>query len=379
MNYALILSGGSGTRLWPLSRRAKPKHLINLAGGLPLLEQTLDRLDGLIPPENRYLITIPEQAPIVRDIARGKAVGIIIEPVGRNNLLPMALSAKIIAERDPDACVAFLPADHSITQPEKLTQALGVAFEAAGSGNIVTIGIPTRHPEPNYGHVKRGKAIDGFSDGEFPVFEVELFREKPPLEEAREFHESDSWYWNGGIFIFSVSTINDLISRVQPELASLVNELKESLTRIEPSIDNPVIDWESDELIREAYTNLPNKFHTSIDYALMEKAESVATVPVEMGWSDLGGFAALSDLIDPVDDEGNRIALGAGDIESRSILDGCSNVSLFPGKRAVICIDCDDLIIVETPDALLVLKKDSSSRVRDIVDSVQSRGWADLL
>jgi len=379
VNYALILSGGSGTRLWPLSRRARPKHLISLAGGKPLLEQTLDRLDGLIPPENRYLITIPEQAPIVRDTARGKAVGIIIEPEGVNNLLPMALSTRLIAEKDPEASIAFLPADHNLTHPEKLREALALAYDVAMEGYIVTIGIPTRHPETNYGHVQKGEDIPGFKDRDYPVYKVKTFTEKPPQDVAQEFHSSDDWFWNGGIFIYSAWFMLELISREQPELFKLVNDLTETLIKTEASLENPVIDWESEEAISEAYKTLPAKLRTSIDYALMEKADRIATIPVEMGWSDLGGFSALADLIETVDDEGNRIAPGQGDEESRVLLPGCENVTVFPGRRAVICFECEDLIVVETPDAVLVLPRDKSKDVRDVVDRIKHEGWYDLL
>ncbi len=379
MNYALILSGGSGTRLWPLSRRARPKHLINLAGGKPLLEQTLDRLGDLIPADRRFLITIPEQAPIVRDAARGRAMGIIIEPVGRNNLFPMVLSTKIIAERDEDARIAFLPADHSMTAPEKLGQALSIAFDVAEEGYIVTIGIPTRYPEPNYGHVQKGDRIAGYDDRDLPVYEVKSFREKPPMETAEEFAGSDEWYWNSGIFVFSATAMMDLVLKMQPELARMVNDLAHVLLKSDSTLANPVIDWEADEEIRDAYINLPQKFQTSIDYALMEKADRVATIPVDMGWSDLGGFAALDDLIEPLEDETNRVAPRMDGGDPRVILPGCRDVTVFPGRRSIVCLDCEDLIVVDTPDALLILPKDSSGKVRDVIDLIKQRGWSDLL
>jgi len=352
---------------------------MRLAGEQPLLEQTLDRLDGLIPPQNRYLITIPEQAPIVRDIARGKAVGIIIEPMGRNNLFPMALTTRLIAERDPEAVIAFLPADHSLAQPEKLRAALDLASRVAMKGYIVTLGIPTRHPEPNYGHVRKGEEVRGFENAAFPVYNVMTFREKPPLEIAEEFHSSEEWYWNSGIFIYSASTMLDLISREQPGLYETVTNLAPTLTKTESSLTRPVIDWETEETIAEAYKTLPAKYRTSIDYALMEKADKVATIPVDMGWNDLGGFNAVADLMEPVDDDGNRIAPAKSEDEPRVLLRGCKNVSVFPGRQAVVCLDCEDLIVVDTPDAVLVLPRDSSRSVRDVVDEIKNRGWTDLL
>ncbi len=378
MNYALILSGGSGTRLWPLSRRARPKHLIRLAGGEPLLEQTLDRLNDLIDPAQRFLITIPEQAPIVRDSARGKAAGIIIEPVGRNNLLPMALSTRMIADRDPDACIVFLPADHSIGQPDKLKRSLRTAFAVANEGYIVTLGIPTRHPEPAYGHIQKGDPIPGFEDGEFRAYDVKSFREKPPLELAEEFAKSDEWDWNGGIFIYSTTTMLDLIQHVQPELMEIVNTLASTLSKADPTLENPVLDWAASPEIDEAYKNLPPRLQTSIDYALIEKADKVATIPVDMDWNDLGGFAALADLIDS-DDDGNRIIPKADGTESRTLLPGCKNTAVFPGKRTIICLDCEDLIVVESSDALLILPRESSAKVREVVDRIIQRGWNDLL
>jgi mannose-1-phosphate guanylyltransferase len=378
VNYALILSGGSGTRLWPLSRRARPKHLVSLAGGKPLLEQTLDRLDGLIPPERRYLITIPEQAPIVRDMARGRAVGIIIEPAGRNNLFPMALSTRMIGERDPEARIVFLPADHSIGQPEKLREALELAIDVAEEGFIVTLGIPPKYPEPNYGHLQKGDEIPGFGNRPFDVYEVKAFREKPSLDVARQYAESADWFWNGGIFIYSAATMLDLISEVQPQLADLIEQLAPVLAAGSPSLKSPVCDWAAAVEIFEAYRTLPKKFQTSIDYALMEKAAKVATIPVDMGWNDLGSFAAFADLIEP-DERDNRIAPRADGEEARVLLPGCRNTAVFPAKRTVVCLDCNDLIVVETPDAVLIVPRDSSGQVRDIVSQIRERGWIDLL
>lgn len=378
MNYALILSGGSGTRLWPLSRRARPKHLISLAGEVPLLEQTLDRLGEIIPPEQRFLITIPEQAPIVRDLARGRAAGIIIEPLGRNNLFPMALSTRFLFDRDPDARIAFLPSDHHILKPGNLLSALECAFDVAGEGYVVTLGIHTRHPEPNYGHIMRGDKIEGFESSGLEVCSVNTFREKPPMDLAEEYHSSDDWFWNGGIFIFSASAMLGLIEEIQPELFDMINELAPILSKEDPGLDHPVIDWEAVEEINEAYRTLPRKLQTSIDYALIEKCSKVATIPVEMGWNDLGGFAALSNLLEP-DDSANSVGPGPDESETRVLMPGTAGTTVFPGRRCVVCLDCEDMIVVDTPDALLVLPRSSSGKVREVVDLIRQQGWLELL
>ncbi|HDS30149.1 MAG TPA: mannose-1-phosphate guanylyltransferase, partial [Firmicutes bacterium] len=316
VNHALILSGGSGTRLWPLSRKSRPKHLIPFAGGPTLLEQTLTRLDELIAPERRYLITIPEQAPIVRDVARGKAIGIIIEPIGCNNLFPMALSTKLIASRDPNAVIVFLPADHTISRPDKLRKALKKAISVAETGYIVTMGIPTAYPEPNYGHLQKTEPLEGFGGDEFPAFHVRRFHEKPPMDVVLGYTSDESWFWNGGIFIYSAATMLELISELQPELHKLLESLDSAVSHVKPTMDSPVIDWSSSSVIDAAYRNLPMKLQTSIDFAIMEHADRVATIPVDMGWSDLGGFAALSELIEP-DDDGNRVVpIDPGDIDN---------------------------------------------------------------
>jgi len=378
VNYALILSGGSGTRLWPLSRRARPKHLVHIAGSKPLLEQTLDRLDGLIPPERRYLITIPEQAPLVRDMARGRAVGILIEPKGKNNLFPMALTTRLISEIDPEARIAFLPSDHSIAEPDKLKSALELAYDVAAKGWIVTLGIPIRHPEPAYGHIHIGDEIPGYENRGFDVFKVQSFKEKPDEKLAEQYTSSDEWYWNGGIFIYSAMAMMDLISRAQPELAETLDQLAGVLARKTPTMDKPVFDWEASMEINEAYKNLPKKFQTSIDYALMEKADKVATIPVEMGWNDLGSFTALADLLESDDNE-NRIGPRPDSEEPRVLLPGTTNTAVFPGKRTIICLDCHNLIVVDTNDAILILPRESSADVRSVVEKIKDRGWKDLL
>jgi len=378
VNYALILSGGSGTRLWPLSRRARPKHLISLIGGPALFDLTLDRLEGLIPPQQRFLITVPEQAPIVRDHARGRALGIIIEPRARNNALPMALSTRMIADRDPDAVIIFLPADHSIQHPEKLREAIEQAVKVASQGYIVTLGCPTSHCEPNYGHVHRGEPIPGFESGEYPAFLVKQFREKPPEEEAEKYTLADDWYWNCGIFIFRADSMLDLISKAQPDLARIVNLHRSSLALAKPTLENPVIDWAASVAISDEYKNLQPQLRTSIDFALMERAEKVATIPVEMGWSDLGGFTPLSELIE-ADESGNRIAPRQDLPESFVLLPGSKNVSVFPSKRTVVCLDCQDLIVVDTLDAVLILPRGSSRKVGEVVELLRQRGWNTLL
>lgn len=378
MKYALILSGGSGTRLWPLSRTARPKHLISLVGEQPLLEQTLTRLDTLIEPSERFLITIPEQAPIVRDMARGKASGIIIEPMGRNNLLPMAISTKMLYDRDPDAQIAFLPSDHSIGKPEKLRAALERAFDVAGEGYVVTLGIPTSYPEPNYGHIRRGDVIDGFSEGEIRAYKVEQFHEKPHREISEKYHDDADWFWNAGIFIYSATTMIGLIETHQPVLFSIICSLEKILAHMNPSITSPVLDWTGSEYIRNCYRDIPKNLQTSIDYAIMEKAKMVATIPVEMNWSDLGGFGSLSRLV-AQDEHSNRVAPAAGEDEPRVITMGSENVSIFPGKRAVVVLDCEDLIVVDTHDAILVLPRKSSRRVGEVVQEIRERGWNDLL
>ena len=378
MNYALILSGGSGTRLWPLSRKSRPKHLIPISGSSPLLEQTLDRLEPLVPPNLRYLITIPEQAPIVRDIARGRAAGIIIEPFGRNNALPLALSTRFLLGRDPEAKIVFLPADHSILHPDILRGALTKAFEVASAGYIVTLGIPTKFPEPNYGHVQRGDPVPGFEKGDFPAFKVGKFHEKPPFETAEKYAIDDDWFWNSGIFIFSAARMYEAFKACCPDLYELAEKLARELASYNPTVSNPVIDWSANESISEAYKNLPDRFRTSIDFAVMEHAENVVTIPVDMGWSDLGGFDALALLIDP-DENGNRIGHRADGEDALVLTPGSKNISIFPGKRAVVCLDCEDLIVVDTPDALLVLPSKSSRRVGDVVAQIKAKGWLGLL
>jgi mannose-1-phosphate guanylyltransferase len=378
VDYALILSGGSGTRLWPLSRISHPKHLISLAGAEPLLSQTLHRLDGLIPPERRFLITVPEQAPLVRDMARDRAVGIIIEPVGRNNLLPMALATKMIYDRDKDANIIFLPCDHHINHPDKLRQALKSALKAAGAGYLATLGIPTAHPEPHYGHVKKSFEITKLRTGEMKAYQVEKFHEKPPQEIAERYTGDESWFWNGGIFIFSAATMLYHIEIHQPQLYEIITEVDQDLRKPNPALKKPVIDWTGYDLILNAYTNLPENLKTSIDYAIMEKADKVATIPVEMGWSDLGGFGSLSRLLEK-DEQDNRIAHLAGEAEERVIFHGSKNVTAFPSRRAIVMLDCEDLIVVDTHDAILVLPRSSSRKVGEIVKELKSRGWNDLL
>jgi mannose-1-phosphate guanylyltransferase len=170
----------------------------------------------------------------------------------------------------------------------------------------------------------------------------------------------------------------DLISKAQPELTELLDQLAGVLVRENPTVDKPVFDWEASTEINEAYKNLPKKFQTSIDYALMEKADKVATIPVEMGWNDLGSFTALADLLEP-DDKDNRVGPRSDGEDARVLLPGSTDTSVFPGKRTIVCLDCHNLIIVDTNDAILILPHESSADVRSVVEKLKDRGWKDLL
>jgi mannose-1-phosphate guanylyltransferase len=284
----------------------------------------------------------------------------------------------MIADKDPDATIIFLPADHSIQHPEKLKAALQRAVAVANQGFIVTLGCPTSHCEPNYGHVLRGDPLPGFEDGEFPAFSVKQFHEKPPSEEAEKYTQSDDWYWNCGIFIFRAEIMLDLIANKQPELARIINTHRASMSLAQPTMENPVIDWAASTAISDEYKKLQPQLRTSVDFALMERADKIATIPVEMGWSDLGGFAPLAELIEP-DESGNRIGPKQGAGEAYVLLPGSRNVSVFPAKRTIVCLDCKDLIVVDTPDALLVLPKGSSRKVGEVVELLRQRGWNTLL
>ncbi|MGH9344983.1 MAG: mannose-1-phosphate guanylyltransferase, partial [Terriglobia bacterium] len=284
--YAMILAGGSGTRFWPLSRRSRPKQLLKLFGKKSLLVQTLERLHGLIPPDRTYVFTNEIILDAVRrELPRVPRSQIVAEPASRNTAPAIGLAAHEILHRDPRGVMVILPSDHIIAKPDLFRQALAAGYQAASEeGKSIVIGIKPTRPETGFGYIRLGN-----QEGNSRVFSVLQFTEKPPLTTARRYVRSGKYLWNAGMFIWRASTLVANLDRFQPRMAAALRRIAEA-----GGVRSP-------KTLRRLYPRLEN---ISIDYALMEKIQNVSAVAADIGWSDVGSWAAAHEL-SAQDGEGN--------------------------------------------------------------------------
>ncbi len=345
--YAIILAGGSGTRLWPRSRQDHPKQFLDLVSERTMLQETYDRIVPLVPEENVFVITswryvddVHAQLPYV---PKAQIIG---EPEGRGTAPPVALAALLLRERDPDAITFILPADHVIPNGELFRRALAAAAQTADQNFLVTLGITPAFPETGYGYIHAGEAL-GDANG-MNVFRVRRFLEKPNLETAEKFVASGEHFWNSGIFIWRGDKILQEFSRHMPDT------LKQMETLVQRGLDAPSFqqDWKG----------LPNE---TIDYGIMEKAEHVAMLPLDAGWNDVGSWAALYDLM-ARDDAGNAVQGNHIGVDTTASL-------IYSHKRLVATIGLENVIVVDTEDALLICAKDRAQDVKKIVDELKAR------
>ena len=349
--YPVVLSGGSGTRLWPLSRASLPKQLLPLVSDKTMLQETLARLENIAGVAPSRVICNEEHRFIVAEQLResGVASRILLEPLGRNTAPAAAIAALDVVRDDPDGVLLVLPADHLIRNAEAFHQAIRAGFAAVQSGRLVTFGIRPEGAHTGYGYIQQGErlAIDG------EAYRVARFVEKPSQEVAQSLLATGGYHWNSGIFLFSARQYLEELGRHQPAM----------LAACQMALDNSRQDLEFVRLGREDFAACPAD---SIDYAVMEYTEAAAVVPVEMGWDDIGSWAALWDIADK-DGSGN---VAIGDVH----LDGARDNYVRSESRMVAAIGVEDLLIVETADAVLVANRHSAQDVKKIVDHLKAKG-----
>lgn len=358
--YPVIPAGGSGTRLWPLSRKAAPKFLHRLgADERSLMQLTLARLEPLAPPGQTYIVCgEAHKEAIAGQVPEVPRDNIVVEPSGRNSGPAIALAAAIIEAADPDGIMGSFAADHLISVGDAFRAAIRTAIEVARTGRLVTVGITPTRPETGYGYIEGG---DRLGIGE--AVDVLSFKEKPDAETAQRYLDSGSYLWNAGMFVWRVADLMDEVRRQAPEIAELVQ---------------PVADlWHRDlegaraELERR-WADMPS---ISIDHAVVEGAAAngrVATVPADMGWSDIGDWDTIAEmgLVD-----GSRLAQP----DDTLLLDSPGSFATSASGRAVTVVGVPDVVVVETPTCILVVKRSEAQRVKDAVDQWKSRGRDDLL
>jgi mannose-1-phosphate guanylyltransferase/mannose-6-phosphate isomerase len=333
--YGVILAGGWGTRFWPLSRSQYPKQVLRLLGSESMLQSTVERLLPRIPAERLAVVTNASQAGLIHQELQRKGwdgVRIWIEPEGRNTAAAVSLADEV-----EDRVMAVFPADHFIRDQASLLKGLDLGAGWAQAGYLVTFGIPPTRAERGYGYIKQGAPLDD----QGLASRVDCFIEKPPLAQAQEFLADGRYFWNSGIFLFRPDVVLDACSRYLPDLYRELDRLRHPENQVS---------------LEEIYPRLPS---ISFDHGIMEKAENVVVVPLEMGWNDVGTWEALHELF-PKDERGN--------VREGRVVDQDSHQCVFWAQnRLVATIGLTNTIVVDTPDATLVCHRDRAQEVKDLV------------
>lgn len=357
--YAVIMAGGGGTRLWPLSRKTKPKQMLSLFDERTLFQTSVQRLHGLFPPERIFVVTIAEQASDLRaQSPEIPAENFILEPQPRGTASVVGLAAVVIQNLDPQAVMAVLTADHFIKDEIRFRQLLADAYQVASSDTLVTLGIEPTFPATGFGYIQSGEALPEFSD--FQVYEVLKFKEKPDEAQAKEMLASKDHAWNSGMFVWRVDTIMQEFQKQMPDLFESLNRIQESIGKQDAAL---VLQSEWDHLVPE-----------TIDYGIMEHAMRVAVIPAGgLGWSDVGSWDSLFDVLEG--DENGNIVIGG---EYLALDTNRSLVYMNQEHRLIVTIGVNDLVLVDTGDVLLVCHKDQAQRVRQVVNHLKKEGRAYL-
>jgi mannose-1-phosphate guanylyltransferase/mannose-6-phosphate isomerase len=340
VNYAVILAGGTGTRFWPFSRELEPKQFMQIIGDKSLLQDTIKRIDGLVLPKNIFIVTnFKYLYEIKHQVAafRIPEANIILEPQGKNTAPAIGLCAQLISRRDKEATLIVLPSDHFIKDINKFRGCLRRAIELANRGLLVTLGIKPQNASTGYGYIRTGLKKNGYST-------VEKFLEKPDLPKAKAYFKDKRFYWNSGMFVWKAVSFLEETRKYLPKLHTLlgmirtVNDIEKVWSKIDP---------------------------ISVDYGIMEHSKKIALIPASFYWTDLGSWDAMNALL-PKDKSGNVIQADCLGVDSRG-------VSVFSrGGRLISLVGVKDMIIVDTPDALLVCDKHKSQDVKKVVDILKS-------
>lgn len=346
--FALILAGGSGTRFWPLSRNVRPKQLLNLFDEETLIEKAVNRLEGLVPPEQILVLTNEVQREgIIKALPMLPPGNVVAEPARRDTAPAIALAAGWIAARDPNAVMIALPADQLVVKEEAFRQVLEAAAKAASEQSaIVTLGIRPTWACPGYGYIERGAVMNDLElPHGFQANEVVCFREKPSSEVAEEYVANGNFSWNAGIFIWSIATVVRELTEHCPQLAAFIEELRSSA--------------DFSATVAEKFEGLEK---VSIDYALMENAKRILNIEADVGWDDVGGWPSVAKYLENDENENSH----RGPLIS---VDAARNIVFsVPGAPIPALLGVSDLIVVQTEDALLVADRNDADQIKKLVD-----------
>ena len=355
----VIPAGGGGTRLWPRSRQATPKQFLDLVSQRSMLQETVDRVAALTSPDHVFVITNAKHVGSVRDqLPELPHANIVGEPEGRDSAPAIGLMAALLEKTlGPDAVMVVLPADHVILKPEQFQRVLRSAAAVAQDGYLVTVGIEPSGPDTGFGYIQRGEPVENRSGG-IPGYTVKQFREKPELEVAEAYIAEGGYYWNAGMFIVRVEVLRDLYRAHVPDM-------EEGFATIVAAI------LAGDD--RTVANVFPTLRKISFDYAVAENAGRVAVVPADIAWSDVGDWSRLAEVLAHTQgDDGNVVVGHHVGVDTKGSL-------IYSPKRLIATIGLEDLIVIDTPDAILICPKSRSQDVKQVVDALRERGEHQLL
>jgi len=349
MRHAVVMAGGSGTRFWPESRVARSKQFLDLTGRGPMIVETIRRLSPLFPERNIWVVAGVKDAPNLSPRSLGIPRGnLLLEPQGRNTAPAMALAAAWIHQKDPDAVIAAVPADHAVADLRAFRAVFRKALRVAGSTErIVTLGIAPKHPATGYGYIERGKP---FREGVDGVYLVRRFTEKPDLPTARRFLRAKRYDWNSGVFFCGAGVYIDRMKRFLPDMWK---ELEKAFSGGRGK--------GFQGRLRTAFARIPS---VSVDYGILEKDDRILVIPSDFGWNDLGTWRSLHEF------------LGGGDANvtfGNVILSGCRGSLVRTDRGVVVVVGMEDVVVVRSGEAVLVCRRDRSEQVKEIVERVRQR------
>jgi mannose-1-phosphate guanylyltransferase len=360
--YASILAGGSGTRLWPLSTQETPKQFLRLMSDRTMLQETVERVAPFVTPDDLYVVTFAQYRQLVAEqLPALPADHILAEPLGRGTAASIGLAATLIAARAPTAVMGSFHADAAIADVEGFRQALTFAEQVAREGYLVTLGITPTYAETGYGYIQAGQPL--MTSGELTAYTVSRFVEKPKREVAEEYLRAGHYSWNSGIFVWRVDRILEEMRRHVPQIADVLDEIGAAARQTGGRMTAEV-----ERVMERAWQRLTE--NVTIDVGIMERADRIAVIPISVGWNDVGSWAQVATL-HPCDDAGNTL-VGISVEQHLSVRTGDTLVFSTTGRR-VATAGVEGLVIVDTPDGVLVCTKEHAQLVKELAEQAKQR------
>ncbi|MCB5231123.1 MAG: mannose-1-phosphate guanylyltransferase [Candidatus Cloacimonas sp.] len=350
---SVIMAGGSGTRFWPLSREITPKQYLYLFSEKTMIQETVERLFPMIGLESIYVVSTEAQIPLIKDnIPKIEDDHLIIEPFGKNTAPCVALSAAYLKRKySGDKTMLILPSDHIIVEQDIFIDSIKVGLEAAREGNLVTFGIQPDYPATGYGYIEAGEKV---SEG---VMKINTFKEKPDFATAKSFLEQGNYLWNSGMFMWTIDSILSNFKRYAPGIYELIEEIEEK--------------WDKEGLDADIGLIYSRMERVPVDIAIMEKADNRVVIPVNYHWNDVGSWRAVAELSEK--DKNNNTFKG------KVIAVGSEGNYVHSDHRLIALVDVENLVVVDTPDAILITKKESAERVKEVITEIDKKDWNEYL